>query len=60
MKEKLEACFSRLQSLDIAPTLANMEKLVQTLYDLRDVYNALNGGETDGRAEADSEGRNGD
>ena len=38
MKEKLEACFDRLQSLDIRPSLGNMEKLVQTLYDLRDVY----------------------
>ena len=42
MKEKLEACFHRLQTLDITPTLANMEKLVQTLYDIRDVFNELN------------------
>ena len=41
MKEKLEACFERLQTLEIKPTLDNMEKLVQTLYDLRDVYQKL-------------------
>ena len=38
MPEKLEACFERLQRLDIRPTLSNMEILLQTLYDLRDVY----------------------
>lgn len=41
MKEKLNACYERLQQLDITPTLSNMEKLVQTLYDIRDVYNEL-------------------
>ena len=41
MKEKIEACFERLQKLDIKPTLSNMELLVQTLYDLRDVYQSL-------------------
>ena len=56
MKEKIEACFSRLQELDIQPTLPNMEKLVQTLYDLRDVYQML-GGDEDGRSDADSCGR---
>ena len=56
MKEKIEACFSRLQELDIQPTLPNMEKLVQTLYDLRDVYQML-GGDEDGRSDADSVGR---
>jgi len=55
MKEKLEACFERLQSLDILPTLSNMEKLTQTLYDLRDIYAELNGGESDGGCEADPE-----
>lgn len=54
MKEKLKACFERLQELDIKSTLANMEKLVSTLYDLRAIYNEL-GGEKD--AEADHEGR---
>ena len=56
MKEKIEACFRRLQELDIMPTLPNMEKLVQTLYDLRDVYQML-GGDEDGRSDADSCGR---
>lgn len=50
MIEKLELCFERLQRLDIVPTLANMEILVQTLYDLRDIYNEIKDGEaTDGR-----------
>ena len=43
MKEKIEACFNRLQTLDIKPTLTNMETLVQTLYDLKDIYNSLKG-----------------
>ena len=41
MLEKLEKCFERLQSLAISPTLSNMEILLQTLYDLREVYNEL-------------------
>lgn len=45
MPEKLEACFDRLQRLDIKPTVQNMELLLQTLYDLRDVYAELKGGE---------------
>lgn len=57
MKEKIEACFNRLQGLDIKPTLTNMEALVQTLYDLRAVYNELERNEQDGRAAVDSEGR---
>lgn len=55
MKEKLEACFDRLQTLEIQPTLANMEKLVQTLYDLRELYNELE--DNDGRTETDPERR---
>ena len=55
MKEKIEACFNRLQCLEITPTLSNMEKLVQTLYDLRDVYNELERMEQDGRAKVDTE-----
>jgi hypothetical protein len=55
MKEKLEACFRRLQELDIKPTVTNMERLLQCLYDLRDIYNELKGGADDGRAAADSE-----
>ena len=41
MKEKLEAVFDRLQTLDIKPTQHNMETLLQSLYDLREVYNTL-------------------
>ena len=53
--EKLNACFERLQTLDINPTLNNMEKLVQTLYDLRDVYNEIEQkGNEDGRQTVDT------
>ena len=56
MIDKIEACFNRLQGLEIKPTLNNMEILVQTLYDLRDIYNAIKDGEKkDGRATVDSE-----
>lgn len=55
MREKLEAIFERLQSLDIKPTLFNMELLVQTLYDLRDIYEALGKEDGDGGSAADSE-----
>lgn len=56
MLDKLEACFDRLQRLDIVPTLSNMERLLQTLYDLRDVYNEIKkAGESDGRQTACSE-----
>ena len=60
MKEKLKDCFERLQRLDIDPTLANMEKLVQTLYDLRDVYQELERMENDGGTAADPERRDDD
>ena len=55
MKEKLKACFDRLQGLDIPPTLGNMEILVQTLYDLREVYHEMERMEADGRTAADPE-----
>jgi hypothetical protein len=56
MIEKIEDCFKRLQSLDIMPTLANMEKLVMTLYDLRDIYNSLkDGDDSGGRSDGGSE-----
>lgn len=42
MKVKLSNSFDRLQNLQIKPTLNNMEILVETLYDLRYVYNKLN------------------
>ncbi len=57
MKEKIQACFDRLQGLEIRPTVSNMETLLQTLYDLREVWQELNEKETDnnGRTTADSE-----
>ena len=55
MLEKLESCFERLQTLDIKPTLDNMEKLLKTLYDLREVYNELKEGAEDGRPPTDTE-----
>lgn len=55
MKEKIEACFNRLQGLEIKPTVDNMEILLQTLYDLREVYNAIKDGEDVGRETSDSE-----
>lgn len=53
MKEKIEAIYKRLQTLDISPTKANMEKMIQTLYDLEDIYKELR--DEDGRTEADPE-----
>lgn len=41
MPEKIKDCYERLQTLEITPTLANMEILLQTLYDLRSVYQKL-------------------
>lgn len=41
MVEKVESCFNRLQTLEIKATLSNMETLVQTLYDLREIYQEL-------------------
>lgn len=63
--EKLEACFDRLQNLQIKPTLSNMEILVQTEYDLRDVYEKLKESEgknngAEGRTKIDPDGRNND
>lgn len=60
MKEKIRECFDRLQQLDIKPTLTNMELLVQTLYDLRAVYNELKEDAEDGRPEGDPERRDDD
>ena len=45
MKEKIKLCFERLQKLDISPTVNNMEILLQTLYDLREVYNSIKDGD---------------
>lgn len=55
LNEKIEACYERLQSLDIVPTVSNMEKLLKSLYDLREVYQELcKDGGNDGREKADS------
>lgn len=56
MKEKISACYDRLQGLDIKPTRKNMEVLLQTLYDLQEIYNELEekehaGGEDGGQAD---------
>ena len=59
MLEKLERCYERLQKLNILPTKDNMEALLQTLYDIRDVYNELKEEKADGRNDgppADPEG----
>ena len=56
IKEKINDVYTRLQGLDIKPTKANMETLLQSLYDLRDVYNELDKeGEDVGRAANSSE-----
>lgn len=47
MPEKLKACFDRLQTLDILPTVGNLETLLQTLYDIREVYQKLKAMESD-------------
>lgn len=52
---KIESCFNRLQTLDIKPTLNNMEKLTQTMYDLRDIYNELKEGAENERPTSDNE-----
>ena len=41
LKEKLERCYDRLQNLYIQATVSNMESLLQTIYDLHDVYNNM-------------------
>lgn len=64
IKSLLSGCFDRLQTLQIKPTLGNMEILTQTLYDLRTAYSKLNESEESrhesGRTTADTEGRNED
>lgn len=63
--DKLSGCFDRLQNLQIKPTLGNMELLVQTLYDLRDIHTKLSESEgknngAEGRTAVDPDGRNND
>ena len=61
MKNKLNDVYERLQTLDIMPTKGNMEKLLQCLYDLRDIYNELERMEANnGGQAADPGGRNDD
>ena len=57
MREKLKECFERLQGLKIDPTIDNMEILLQTLYDLRKIYNELGEDDEHGRPEAGAGGR---
>lgn len=38
---KIGTAYERLQTLDIMPTRKNMEIMLQTLYDLKDVYNKM-------------------
>lgn len=52
--EKLMASFDRLQGIQIQATIPNMEKLLQTLYDLRDIYNGLNKEGDDGGRKTDT------
>lgn len=54
---KLNAIYDRLQKLDILPTRTNMEKLLQTLYDIREVFNQLKEAEKNDRTTADPERR---
>ena len=61
MKEKLKAAFERLQKTQITATMDNLEAVLLTLYDIRDVYNELKEDDRDGRGpEADPERRDGD
>lgn len=57
MKDKLNEVYERLQTLDIMPTKANMEKLLQSLYDLRDIYNELERMEANNGGKAADPGR---
>ena len=59
MKEKVNACFERLQTLDMPATKGNMETLLQTLYDLQEVYKELERMEADG-TQTDPGGRDDD
>lgn len=53
---KIGTAYERLQTLDIMPTRKNMEILLQTLYDLKDVYKKMEGEEQNAdRQKADPE-----
>ena len=54
--DTLNNCYTRLQQLNILPTRGNLEILLQTLYELQDVYKAIEGGAAeDGRQPANTE-----
>ena len=57
MKEKLNECYERLQTLNMPNTRHNMETILQTLYDLQEVYWELERMENDERTDADPGGR---
>ena len=57
MKNKLNDVYERLQTLDIMPTKGNLEKLLQSLYDLRDIYNELERTEANNGGQAADPGR---
>ena len=57
LKVKIEDCFDRLQHLVGESNLSNMETLVATLYDLREVYNKLNEMEENKNAGSSRENR---
>jgi len=60
LKTKIKGCFERLQKLDLPPTVTNLEGMLQSLYDLREVYAKLERMEADDRVEADPGGRDED
>ena len=45
----LSRCFDSLQKLDIKSSQNNIEIILQCLYDLKDVYNAIKEGAKDER-----------
>ena len=51
--DTLNACYERLQTLQLSPTRHNMETLLQTLYDLQHIHTKLTEGGNDGRTEID-------
>ena len=52
-KDKLEACFNRLQKLAIKSTLPNMELLTASLYDIRDMFQTLDKEEKEDAADTE-------
>ena len=53
IREKLDKDYKVLQTLDIQPTVNNMERLLQSLYDLKEIYDEL-GESEDGGSSANS------